>query len=202
MSPTTVLLVEDEPESRASLARALAREGFSCREAGDTEAGLAIAGEPGIDLAVLDVVLGKDDRGGISVLAALRARRDPPPIVLVTAFADVDRLKEALNLGASYVLEKPFRAAELVAVCKKLLAERASGEGRDLGELVSSALARAGLTDREAQIAHLVLKGLPSAEIAAVLGASEKTVRQHITRIYDKCGVASRPELFHHVFPF
>jgi DNA-binding NarL/FixJ family response regulator len=192
-----VLLVEDEPEARASLSRALRREGFACREASDTASGMTIAKDEPVDLAILDLVLGDDERGGLSVLAALRARHEAPPAILITAFADVERLKEALNLGASYLLEKPFRAADLIAVCRKLLADK-----HDLTGLVASALERAGLTEREAQIARLVLKGLPSAEIAVVLGSSDKTVRQHITRIYEKCRVTSRPEFFHYVFPF
>ncbi|MEA2749783.1 MAG: hypothetical protein QOI41_3926 [Myxococcales bacterium] len=79
----------------------------------------------------------------------------------------------------------------------KLLAEQ-----RDLGALVTAAVSKAGLTERETEVARLVLKGLPSLEIGRVLGASDKTVRQHISRIYEKCGVSSRPEFFHFVFPF
>ena len=63
-------------------------------------------------------------------------------------------------------------------------------------------LGGAALTAREDEIARLVLKGLPSPEIAQMLGTSDKTVRQHLTRIYEKCGVTSRAELFHFVFPF
>jgi DNA-binding NarL/FixJ family response regulator len=150
-----------------------------------------------VDVAVIDLVLGDDDRGGLTVLRRIRERTPPSPCVLVTAFADVARLKDALNLGASYLLEKPFRAAELVRVVRALLPEQ-----RDLGGLVARALARATLTPREEQIARLVLKGLPSAEIATVLGTSDKTVRQHLSKVYEKCGVSSRAEFFHYVFPF
>ena len=53
----------------------------------------------------------------------------------------------------------------------------------------------------EEQSARLVLKGLSSAEIAEVMGISEKTVKQHLTQIYAKTGVAGRAEFFHLVFP-
>ena len=175
----------------------LRREGIDCVETGDTTTALAVVTTTEIDIAILDLVLGEDEGGGLSVLSALRARGSAAPAVLITAFADVDRLKRALNLGVSFLLEKPFRGSELVDTVRKLLAEQ-----RNLGGLVSSAIARAGLTDRETEVARLVLKGLPSAEIATVLGSSDKTVRQHISRIYEKCGVSSRPELFHFVFPF
>ena len=197
MTVYSVLLVEDDADARLALARALRRETFECIEAEDAAAAIAAAQAHSFDVAILDLVLGEDEDGGLRVLEALRASGSAVPVLVVTAFADVPRLKRALNLGASYVLDKPFRASELTATVRKLLADK-----QDLSKLVATALRRAALTDREAEIAQLVLKGLPSPEIGSVLGASEKTVRQHITRIYEKCGVASRPEFFHYVFPF
>lgn len=196
-APPVALLVEDDADARLGLARALRRAGIECVEAGDVASARALLASSPFDVAILDLVLGDDDGGGLAVLAELRAVGRSVPAVIITAFADVDRLKRALNLGASFLIEKPFRGAELVETVKKLL-----GDQRDLGVLVTEAIARAGLTDREAEIARLVLKGLPSLEIATVLGSSDKTVRQHISRIYEKCGVSSRPELFHYVFPF
>jgi len=191
------LLVEDDADARMTLARALRRDGVECIEAADAASAITLLSTAKVDVAILDLVLGDDDEGGLSVLAALRKDAGSVPAVLITAFADVDRLKRALNLGASFLLEKPFRGRELVDTVRKLL-----GDLRNLGGLVDTAISRAGLTEREAEIARLVLKGLPSAEIATVLGSSDKTVRQHLSRIYEKCGVSSRPELFHYVFPF
>lgn len=197
MSESLALLVEDDPDARLALARALRRDGIECVEAADVASASRALSAQAFDIAILDLVLGEDETGGLTVLAALRASGSAAPAVLITAFADVDKLKRALNLGASYLLDKPFRGRELVETVRKLLADQ-----RDLGGLVTVAVARAGLTEREAEIARLVLKGLPSLEIGSVLGASEKTVRQHISRIYEKCGVSSRPEFFHYVFPF
>ncbi|MDB4944385.1 MAG: C4-dicarboxylate transport transcriptional regulatory protein [Labilithrix sp.] len=191
------LLVEDDADARLVLARALRREGLDCTEASDVASASAALGASAFDVVVLDIVLGDDESGGLRVLAQLRETGSSAPVVLISAFADVEKLKRALNLGASYLLDKPFRSKELVATVQKLLADQ-----RDLGGLVTSAVGRAGLTEREAEVARLVLKGLPSLEIATLLGASEKTVRQHLSRIYDKCGVTSRAEFFNFVFPF
>jgi DNA-binding CsgD family transcriptional regulator len=46
-----------------------------------------------------------------------------------------------------------------------------------------------------------VLKGLTSAEIGEMMGNSEKTIKQHLTQVYAKLGVAGRAEFFHLVFP-
>src|SRR5690606_888397 len=98
---------------------------------------------------------------------------------------------------AAYLLEKPFRSAELLQVV-----ERTVTEGPDMGYYVERALLTAGLTEKEQAVARLVLKGLTSLEIARLEQNSDKTVRQHITRIYSKCGVSSRSEFFHYVFPW
>lgn len=197
-----ILLVEDDPEARASLERSLARVGHAVVAVGSAdEAEILVTGghetAPELDVVVTDMVLGKEESGGIRVLRSLRASGSPCPVVLITAFAAVESVKLGLNEGAAYLLEKPFRAAELLEVI-----QRVSSRVSDMGSLVDRALSRAGLTDKEQAIARLVLKGLTSTEIARLEGNSDKTIRQHITRIYTKCGVTSRPELFHFVFPW
>jgi DNA-binding NarL/FixJ family response regulator len=117
-------------------------------------------------------------------------------VVLVTAFADQQRVKAALNGGASYLLEKPFTTEALRNVLDKVTAVDV-----DLGKLVNRALARARLTKKEEEVARLVLKGLTSAEIGAMMGNSEKTIKQHLTQVYSKLGVTGRAEFFHLVFP-
>ncbi|MBX3212940.1 MAG: response regulator transcription factor [Labilithrix sp.] len=194
-----LLLVEDELEAQGALGRALERAGYEVDLASDVETALAHLETRGADLpdvAVLDVVLGADDRGGLRVLEALRARSTRAAVIVVTAFANVANVKTALNLGASHLLEKPFRAAELLSVIERLTAARP-----DPGEAVSQAFARAGLTRRESEVALLALKGLSSPEIAQVLTMSDKTVRQHLTRVYEKHGVSGRGELFHLLLP-
>jgi DNA-binding NarL/FixJ family response regulator len=202
MSPASrlrLLLVEDELEAQGALARALERAGYEITAAADAESAIARledrrASPP--DVAVIDVVLGKDDRGGLRVLEALRARSTLAPAIIITAFADVAKVKSALNLGASHLLEKPFRAPELLAVIERLLTARP-----DPREGVAAAFARARLTPRESEVALLAVKGLSSPEIAQVLAMSDKTVRQHLSRVYEKHGVSGRGELMHQLFP-
>ena len=198
MNEKTVLLVEDDRDARDSLSRSLSREGLTCLTAASVEEAITAArGAPFLDVVVTDVVLGPDDYGGLRLIGALKSIGVRAPIVLITAFAALDKVKAGLNEGASYLLEKPFRAAELLDVLR-----RVTSEPKDMGYLVDRALSGAGLTEKEQSIARLILKGLSSIEIARLEGNSDKTVRQHITRIYQKCGVSSRPELFHFVFPW
>jgi DNA-binding NarL/FixJ family response regulator len=192
----TVLLVEDEADTREMLARALERAGYRCVPARTAADALEMAHTHGsVDVVVTDVVLGQDDRGGLRLLTELRAAGVRAPVVVITAYPDVEKVKFALNHGAVYLLEKPFRAQELVEVLGKVHAR--TGVAR---EPIEDVLARARLTDKERTVALHVLEGLSSSEIAEVEHNSPKTIRQHISQIYAKCGVGSRAEFFRLVY--
>ena len=192
----TVLLVEDEPDTRELLSRALEREGFTCLTSDHPDAALKLAAStPFVDVVVTDVVMGGDDRAGLRLLPALRDAGVHAPVVVITAFADVQKVKMALNDGAAYFLEKPFRAPDLVEAIERACEPRGSST-----HAVGEVLSRARLTDKERAIALLLLQGLSSAEIAVLEDNSEKTIRQHLTKIYAKCGISSRAELFCKVY--
>ena len=196
---STVLFVEDDDDARTSLTRSLTSAGHRVLAAADPDAALAaLPGSGFVDIVVTDVYLGQEPTGGLRLLTALRARAVDAPVVLITAFAALDNLKTALNAGAAYLLEKPFRARELLDVIQRIL----QAPPLRMNYVVDRALAQLGLTDKEQVIARYLLKGLTSSEIARLELNSDKTVRQHITRIYAKCGVSSRAEFFHHVFPW
>lgn len=192
-----VLLVEDEADARESLHRAIEKSGRACISAESVAQAISHF-ERGefVDVVVTDVVLGDDESGGLRLIPELRKRGVRAPIIVITAFADVVRVKSALNSGASYLLEKPFRAQQLLDIIDRVLKDPG-----DVTHYVDRALAHAGLTDKEAAVARHVLKGLTSSEIARLENNSDKTIRQHITRIYQKCGVSTRAEFFHFVFP-
>src|SRR5256885_1424267 len=194
--PRTILLVEDEPDARTILARRLQAFGWNCLPHASVESALHDPDLRYVEAVVADVVLGDGKMSGIDLIPALRKEEVRAPVVLVTAFADQQRLKAALNAGASYLLEKPFTTEALRAVLEKV-----TSVDVDLTRLVNRALARARLTRKEEEVARLVLKGLSSAEIAESMGNSEKTIKQHLTQVYAKLGVAGRAEFFHLVFP-
>lgn len=192
-----LLLVEDEVDARKSLTRALVREGYECIEASDVDSALAAAERnPDLAAAVVDIVLGKDERGGVRLVPLLRGLIPRLPVVAITAFANVANVKQLLNDGAAFLLEKPFRALELVEALARTFADQAN-----VAPWVERALAPLGLTAKEMAIARLLLKGLPTGEIARLENNSDKTIRQHLSQVYAKAKVSSRSEFFHFVFP-
>jgi DNA-binding NarL/FixJ family response regulator len=192
----TLLLVEDDADARELLGRALERAGYACLVAQNASEALEQARTAGrCDLVITDIVLGNDDRGGLDLMARLRAIGVTAPTVLITAFADVEKVKFGLNHGAAHLLEKPFRSAELVEVIQLLLERKpspATGTER--------VLRAAALTEKELTVARHLLEGLSSAEIAQLELNSAKTIRQHVSRIYAKFGVKSRAEFFRFVY--
>ena len=195
-SKGTVLLVEDERDTRDLLAAAIVRAGYLCIAAENGPEALECAAAPGfIDVVVTDVVLGTDDRGGLRLMTELRAAGVLAPVVVITAYADVEKVKIALNQGAAHLIEKPFRAPELIKVI-----DRVRTQGGDVRHSVEQVLMRADLTDKELVVARHLLEGLSYGEIADIESNSPKTIRQHASTVYAKCGVGSRTEFFRLVY--
>ena len=114
--PTTVLVVDDEPAIRESLAFALGRNGFEVLEAGSLRQ--AREQVERADLIVLDLML--PDGNGIELLTWLRARSKLPVIVLSSRGDETDRVV-GLELGADDYVVKPFSPREVVARVRAVL---------------------------------------------------------------------------------
>jgi DNA-binding NarL/FixJ family response regulator len=136
---------------------------------------------------------------GIALLRALADQRHKAARIVITSFADKHRTLEALNLGADYLLEKPFLVEQLDGVIQKILA---NGQGEDAAsDLLQRQLAGLPISARERQLITYVLKGLPNAEIAKLLSTTEASIKSALFVLYRKLGIASRGELFHLMFP-
>src|SRR5712692_11005556 len=96
-TPRLVLLVEDEPDARTILARRLQAFGWNCLAHPSVESALHDPELRYVEAVVADVVLGEGRMSGIELIPALRKDDVRAPVVLVTAFADQQRVKDALN---------------------------------------------------------------------------------------------------------
>jgi two-component system response regulator FixJ len=120
--------------------------------------------------------------------------------VVITSFADKDKVVAVLNLGADYLLEKPFSVERLAGILDRLLGDRAGGNDQ-LVQFFQRRLLGLPLTARERELVAGLLKGQANKELAGALGLSEQTVKNALSAIYAKLGVQSRTELFHAIFP-
>ncbi len=191
-----IMLVEDEADARRMLALGLGRLGHQVVSCDNGAAALAEL-SPDIQVVVTDLVMPKLD--GIGFLNALSERGHPAFRIVITSFADKDRTLAALNLGAHYLLEKPFSVTKLELVIARMLARGA--ESGTVEQIFQRQLTSLPINDRERKMIFFVLKGMPNAEIAALLGITEQSVKSALFALYRKLGIASRGELFHLIFP-
>ena len=186
--------VEDDVDARTIFTRKLGQEGFEC-DVFDSAEPLLKAINPGrYDMLIIDVRL--PGRSGVELLKEVRSRGVHTPAIIITAFNSSTYAKEALNSGASYLLEKPFSFEALLRVIRRILASPQS-----LKDCVDRGLATMSLTEREEAVARLLLKGLSNAEIAEAASISEKTTKQYVSQIFQKARVSSRAEFFAGIFP-
>jgi two-component system OmpR family response regulator len=114
-----LLLVEDEPDLRRALARALTEEHFAVDESPDGEDGLFRALEIDYDAIVLDLMLPR--LSGFEVLNEIRRGGRTTPVLLLTARDAIGDRVRGLNSGADDYLTKPFAVEELVARLRALI---------------------------------------------------------------------------------
>lgn len=115
----TILIVDDEPYLPHQLARYLGKHGYEVSTAADGETGLCELQKNTIDLLLLDVRLPK--KGGLEVLEEIRQTDPDLPVVMLTAYGDVQTAVAAMKLGASDYLIKGFDLTELLLVVQRAL---------------------------------------------------------------------------------
>ncbi len=131
---------------------------------------------------------------GLELLQRLSGTGDRLPAIMITGNSDVHIAVQAMKAGASDFIEKPIGHGELLAGV-----ERALEQSRDANKLAAwrqeATNHIADLTPRQRQIMDLVLAGLPSKNIAADLGISQRTVENHRAAIMKRTGTKSLPAL-------
>ena len=131
---------------------------------------------------------------GLELQRTLRARGIDRAIVFVTGQGDIPTTVQAMKAGAVTFLSKPVQRAELVAAVREALLRDAVGRAqhREREDLVRRL---ASLTPRERQVLELVATGMLNKQIAAELGAAEKTIKVHRGRIMEKMQVRTATAL-------
>ncbi|MFM8734254.1 MAG: sigma-54-dependent transcriptional regulator [Pirellulales bacterium] len=120
-----ILVVDDEPAIGWSLRELLADEGHDVAVAGSVAEALASCGRAVPETVLLDVRL--PGRDGIAALPDLRSAAAGAPVIVMTAFGDLDTAVRAIRAGAFDYLVKPFDLERVAAVVGRALADRAAG---------------------------------------------------------------------------
>ena len=134
----TILIIDDEKTIRWSLAEALAASGYETVDADTAAAGITRFRETCPDLVLLDMKL--PDGSGLDVLKAIRTEDTAVPVIMMTAYAEVDTAVEAMKSGAYDFVPKPYSVEKLrVTLANALETERLKTEVAYLRTTSSSA---------------------------------------------------------------
>lgn len=200
--PVRVFLLDDHEVVRRGIQDLLDAEDdiTVVGEAGTIEQALTRGPALRPDVAVLDVRL--PDGDGITVCRELRSRMPGLACLMLTSFDDDDALLDAIMAGAAGYVLKQIKGSDLVAAIRTVASGQSMLDPATTARLMSSLRGDedeqpaddrlAGLSPRERDILALIGEGMTNRQIGHRLYLSEKTVKNHISRLLAKLGVERR----------
>jgi len=189
---STVLVIDDDPDLRASVGRLLRSLGIDNRVFASIREFLESDPPHGPTCLVLDVRL--PGQSGLDLQRELAAAHRELPIIFITGHGDIPMTVQAMKAGAVEFLTKPFRDQDLLdAIQLGLARDRARRESEEaltaLKERFDS------LSPREREIMIEVARGRLNKQIAGDIGIAEATVKVHRSRLMHKMKARSLPAL-------
>ena len=146
------------------------------------------------DVVLMDISM--PDVDGIRATGSILEARSETRVVMLTAFSDRDRVVAALDAGAIGYLLKDSEPQEVLEAVRAAARGDAPLAPRAARQLLAarSEEQRADLSKREREVLALVAEGLPNKLIARRLEISEKTVKTHLTSVFQRIGVSDRTQ--------
>ncbi len=192
-----VLIVDDHAVVRHGLEQLLdsAEDIEVAGSAADGAEAVERAGELAPDVILMDLSMPGVD--GVEATRRLSALTPGCRVVVLTSFADQRRILAALDAGASGYILKDAAPDELLAAVRAAASGGAPLDPKAARVLLDrrrAPVADGGLSPRERQVLDLVADGLANKAIARRLGIAERTVKAHLTSIFQQLGVTDRTQ--------
>jgi DNA-binding NarL/FixJ family response regulator len=198
----TVLIADDHPLVREALHQSLEGEEDMkvVAEASDGEEAVKLVSELKPNVVVMDIVMPK--LNGIEATRKIKEIAPDTAILILTAYDDDEYVLGLLDAGAAGYLLKSARGRDLVGAIRAIRAGESVLHPKIIAKLLKRAtMAPVGehkasdlLSARESEILKLLTSGMSNKEIAERLFLSQRTVKAHLTNIFNKLNVASRSE--------
>jgi len=182
----TVTIIDDDAGVLSAMRMVLEGAGYGVSAFEAADAFLDAPMEPGC--IVSDVLMPR--MSGLELLKTLKQRRDPRPLILITAHGDIDMAVQAMREGAFDFIEKPFDETRLIAVVRRGIdaATAAIAEHDARAELRRR---YDELSARQKEVMKLVLHGCSNKEIANRLGISVRTVESYRAWVMERMHAGS-----------
>jgi NarL family two-component system response regulator LiaR len=171
-------------------------------QAADGEEAVGKAAVTRPDVILMDLVMPRVD--GIEAIRRIREADRNARIIVLTSFADDDKVFPAIKAGATGYLMKDVAPQELARAIRMArdgesilhpdVARKLMTEVRGETPVPEGAAELARLTDREREVLECIARGRANKEIAVDLTLSEKTVKTHVSNILSKLGLADRTQ--------
>jgi DNA-binding NarL/FixJ family response regulator len=195
-----VLIVDDHAVVREGLRTFLElQDGIAVAgEAADGEQAVLQAEALRPDVVLMDLVMPRLD--GVGAMRELRRRLPETRVIVLTSFAEDERLLPAIQAGAAGYLLKNVAPPELARAVRAAHAGEAMIDPVIAARLVDAIAQPAGepaperLTAREQEVLALIARGYSNKRIALELGIAEKTVKTHVGHVLAKLGVTDRTQ--------
>ena len=194
-----VLLVDDHQLVRAGLAGLVdaAHDLEVCGQAANGEEAVARAVETRPDVVLMDLSMPVLD--GVAATARLLAEVPTARVVVLTSFAETERVQDALRAGAIGYLLKDSEPETLLSAVRSAATGAGPIDPRVTAALLTAPPAPAAtsadgvvLSPREREVLDLVGQGMANKQIARRLGITERTVKAHVGSLFRRIGVTDR----------
>jgi RNA polymerase sigma factor (sigma-70 family) len=188
-----VHIVDDDASFRTAIERRLKQAGYEVATYPSAQHLLdRLPSESELSCILLDMRI--PGLSGPELQARLSELGSTLPIVFLTGYAEVPTTVRAIKAGAEDVLTKPVSSEELLGAIERALAHhQVTRNQRNRLDAVRAHIAK--LTPREREVFELVIRGKTNKQVAAVLGATERTIKAHRHRVMEKMQVQSLAEL-------
>jgi len=147
------------------------------------------------DVVLMDLSMPEVD--GVEAARRISAEFPEVHVVVLTTFSDQRRIMDALNAGASGYLLKDASPDEVIAAVRTVMRGEAPLDPRAARALLdarNAARPRRELSARELEVLALVATGLANKQIARHMGIAERTVKAHLTSVFQQLGVTDRTQ--------
>ncbi len=192
-----VLIVDDHAIVRTGLSQLLgtADDIELVGAASDGAEAVTMAAELRPDVVLMDLSMPGTD--GITATGQIVAADPEVHVLVLTSFSDQSRILDALQAGAEGYLLKHSEPEVILAGVREIVAGGSPLDPKAARVLLTNRRSPGPdtkLTDREQEVLDMVGAGLPNKTIARRLGISERTVKAHLTNVYQRLGVTDRTQ--------